>query len=196
MSVLVNEKICDNAAECSGIETCPTGALFWNTDNGKIDVNNNLCISCHECVSACPVGAILVADNDEEFAQMRIDIENDTRTAKDLFVERYGAMPIDEELVLEDGPLDSIVKEGPLVFIERFQDSSIQCLLHSIPAELLANRYGCIYRKQQVSEEEEGVFPQLLIYKDSALVGTIPGYFDDMHIEAFAEQIDIIIANR
>lgn len=196
MSVLVNEKICDNAAECSGIETCPTGALFWNTDNGRIDVKNDLCISCRECVSACPVGAILVADNDEEFAQMRIDIENDTRTAKDLFVERYGAMPIDEESVLEDGPLDSIVKESSLFFIERFQDSSIQCLLHSIPAELLVNRYGCVYRKQQVSEEEEGVFPQLLIYKDSVLAGTIPGYFDDTHIEAFAEQIEIIIANR
>lgn len=196
MSVLINQKICDNAAECSGIETCPTGALYWNTDKEKIGVNNDLCISCHECVNACPVGAILVTDNDEEFAQMCIDIENDTRRAEDLFVERYGAMPIDEELVLEDGPVDNVVRNNPLVFIERFQDSSIQCLLHSIPVELLVNRYRCIYRKQQVSEKTEGIYPQLLIYKDSALVGTIRGYFDATHIEAFAEQINKIITNR
>lgn len=197
MSVLINEKICDNAAECSGIEICPTGALFWDLDRRKIGVNNDLCISCHECTSACPVGAILVAANDEEFAQMRIDVENDTRTVEDLFVERYGAMPIDEELVLEDSDVDSVVNESSLVFIEQFQDSSIQCLLHSIPAELLVNRYGCVYRKQQVSEEEEGTtYPQLLIYKDGALVGTIPGYFDDTQIETFAEQVDKIITDR
>lgn len=196
MSVLVNRKICDNAAECSGIEVCPTGALFWNVSEEKIDVNNDLCISCHECAGACPVGAILVANSDEEFAQMRIDIENDTRTVKDLFVERYGAMPIDEKLVLEGSSADSVAKENPLVFIEQFQDSSIQCLLHSIPAELLVNRYGCVYRKQQVLDEAEGAYPQLLIYKDGALVGRILGYFDDMHIETFAEQIDKIITDR
>ncbi len=196
MSVLINEKICDNAAECSGIESCPTGALFWDMNRKKIGVNNDLCISCHECASACPVGAILVADNDEEFTQIRIDIESDTRTVEDLFVERYGAMPIDEELVLKDGAVDSVVNEISLVFIEQFQDSSIQCLLHSIPAELLVNRYGGIYRKQQVLEESEGTYPQLLIYKDGTLAGTIPGYFDDTQIETFAEQIDKIILNR
>lgn len=196
MSVLINEKICDNAAECSGIELCPTGALFWDVNGGKIGVNNDLCISCHECTSACPVGAILVADNDEEFTQIRIDIENDTRTVEDLFVERYGAMPIDEDLVLEDGALDSVVNENSLVFIELFQDSSIQCLLHSIPAELFVNRYRCVYRKQQVSEEVEGTYPQLLIYKDGALAGTISGYFNDTQIETFAEQIDKTILDK
>ena len=45
MAVLLNYKICDNAAECGGIEICPTGALFWNEANEKIEIDNNLCIS-------------------------------------------------------------------------------------------------------------------------------------------------------
>ena len=144
MSVLINHKICDNAEECSGIEVCPTGALFWDIQEGKIGTDNDLCISCHECRNACPVGAIYVADSESDFARIQSNIENDSRTVEDLFVERYGAMPIDEELVIDDSAIESLVKENTLVFIEQFQASSVQCLLHSIPTEFLVKKYKCL----------------------------------------------------
>lgn len=194
MSVLVNYKICDNAEECSGIEVCPTGALFWNTEEGKICTDNDLCISCHECGTACPVGAIYVADSDSDFVRIQSDIKNDSRTVQDLFVERYGAMPINEELVLDNSAIESLVKASPLVFVEQFQDSSIQCLLHSIPTEFLVKKYECIYRKQQVSDQTEGSYPRLLIYKKGSLAGVVKGYFEDTNMEDFINKINTIIS--
>lgn len=44
MSVLVNFKICDNAKECGGILTCPTGALSWDEEKETININNEKCI--------------------------------------------------------------------------------------------------------------------------------------------------------
>ena len=81
MAVLLNYKICDNAAECGGIEICPTGALFWNEANEKIEIDNNLCISCRNCVAECPVGAIQVAATDEEYESIKTDIDNDQPNA-------------------------------------------------------------------------------------------------------------------
>ena len=196
MPVLVNFKICDNAPECSGIEVCPTGTLFWNAKEGKIGTDNDLCISCHECENACPVGAIHVADSDSDFVRLQSNIENDSRTAADLFVERYGAMPIDEELVLDDNAIERLVKKSSVVFVEQFKDSSIQCLLHSIPAECLAKKYDCIYRKQQVPEQAEGSYPRLLIYDNGTLKGLVEGYFEESRQEDLLNEINAIITNR
>jgi NAD-dependent dihydropyrimidine dehydrogenase PreA subunit len=63
MSVLINFKICDNSCECGGIKICPNGALFWDTKNNKIGIDNEKCISCGICVKECPIGAIKVANN-------------------------------------------------------------------------------------------------------------------------------------
>lgn len=192
VAVLINYKICDNAAECGGIETCPAGALFWNQETGRIGIDNNICISCHECENACPVGAIHVADNDSDFLRIHTEIENDSRHVEELFVERYGAMPIDEDLVLDEIQVKQIVKELSLVFIEQFQDSSIQCLLHSIPTELIIGRFGCTYRKQQMPDELEGVYPRLQIYEKGNLIGTVLGYFEDEQINVFIREIERI----
>lgn len=196
MGVLVNYKICDNAAECSGIEFCPTGALFWDQEKEQIGVNNDLCISCHECENACPVGAIRVANDEINFAIIENDIKNDRRTREDLFVERYGAMPIDEEMVVNDDTIDRLVQQNQYVFIEQFQEGGIQCLLHSIPVELIVNKYGCIYRKQLIPDECDGSFPRLLIYSNAILVGEIRGYFEESSKEDFFEKIENIIMQQ
>ena len=104
MAVQINWNICDNADVCGGIEVCPTGALFWDEDKGSIGINNDLCINCRRCVGedGCPIGAIIVTDTDEEFVQARQIIDNDTRTKEHLFVERYGATPIDESVCITE----------------------------------------------------------------------------------------------
>lgn len=189
MSVLVNYKICDNAAECGGIEVCPVGALFWNESEKKIGVDNNLCISCGKCEEECPIGAISVARNDKEYKEIKENIDKDKRTVEELFVERYGAMPIDDDCVLEQEQINELIKNNKWVFVEQFQDNSIQCLLHSIPILNIVKRYGCIYKKQQISGEEEN-YPRLLIYRNGQLLGQIDGYYEVDREQDFFNMID------
>ena len=96
MAVLINFKICDNAKECGGIDVCPTGALSWNDVDSKIEIDNDKCISCGACEAECPIGAIMVAHSDEEYEKYKSEIDEDPRTTKDLFVDRYGAVAISD----------------------------------------------------------------------------------------------------
>lgn len=193
MAVLLNHKICDNAAECGGIVVCPTGALFWNEANEKIEIDNNLCISCRNCVSECPVGAIQVAVTDEEYESIKTDIENDSRTVKELFVERYGAMPVDEDLVMDEDQITAIRNTESIVFVEQFQDSSIQCLLHSIPVAVILERYSGKYVKQQIHNNIEGEYPCLIIYQNGKMAGHVNGYYEEHDIDKFFKIIDKIL---
>ena len=193
MAVLLNYKICDNAAECGGIEICPTGALFWNEANEKIEIDNNLCISCRNCVAECPVGAIQVAATAEEYESIKTDIDNDHRTVEELFVERYGAMPIDEDSVMDEEQIITVINTNSVVFVEQFQDSSIQCLLHSIPMAVILERYGGKYVKQQIHNNIEGEYPCLAIYRNGKMIGCVDGYYEDHDIDKFFEIIDKIL---
>lgn len=193
MAVLLNYKICDNAAACGGIEVCQTGAIFWDEAAGKIGIDNNLCISCKKCVSECPVGAIRVASTDEEYDNIKADIESDCHTAEELFVERYGAMPINEDLVVNEEQALMAVNSEPVVFVEQFQDSSIQCLLYSIPMSTILERYGGKYVKQQVDDAIKGSYPCLVIYQNQKKVGCVNGYYAKQDIAMFFDAIDEIL---
>ena len=41
MKALINFKICDNAPECSGIEVCPTGAMYFDSEKETIVVDED-----------------------------------------------------------------------------------------------------------------------------------------------------------
>ena len=51
---------CENAP-C--VSVCPTDSLL-KTEEGSVDVRDNLCIGCQYCLSACPFGAPQFADSD------------------------------------------------------------------------------------------------------------------------------------
>ncbi|HQF36684.1 MAG TPA: hypothetical protein PLL26_03535 [Candidatus Dojkabacteria bacterium] len=57
MPVLINFKICDNSPFCDGISACPTGALYFDSQKGKICIDQSKCIECGKC-TCCSVGAI------------------------------------------------------------------------------------------------------------------------------------------
>ncbi len=193
MAALLNYKICDNAEECGGIEACGTGAIFWDEVDKKIRIDNNLCISCEKCVDECPVGAIRVASTEEEYESIKADIENDHRTVEGLFVERYGAMSIDENLLMNEDQVAAVVNTGSIVFVEQFQDSSIQCLLHSIPMSSILERFGGKYVKQKMDDTVEGSYPCLVIYQNRKKAGCVSGYYTEQDTDKFFIAIDKIL---
>ncbi len=42
------------------VADCPTGALTKNKVTGIVEINEEECIGCFECVAACPFGAIFI----------------------------------------------------------------------------------------------------------------------------------------
>lgn len=184
MAVLVNFKICDNAKECGGIAVCPTGALSYDDEKKSIIIDNEKCISCGRCESECPIGAIMVARTDEEYAKMKDEIDNDNRTTKDLFVDRYGATPLSEFFMIESNDIENKVHNDGLTLIELYNDDSIQCLLKSIPIKELSKDLpkDTLFYKVEATENiinqyDIDELPSLLIFKKENLLGHVDGYY-------------------
>jgi Fe-S-cluster-containing hydrogenase component 2/ubiquinone/menaquinone biosynthesis C-methylase UbiE len=201
MPVAINFKICDNSPECSGIEVCPTGALFWDEENKKIGIDNSKCISCEKCPAACPVEAIRVAKDSEEFEKIKKEIQEDPRRISDLFVDRYGAVPIDPDTLIEAKDFDKILKLEKPVLVEFFNEDSIMCLRKSIPISELVKHKDILFRKVRADEKllrefEVKELPALLFFKNKNLVGKIEGYFERDEKEKFEDKINNLLDNE
>lgn len=195
MSVQINWKICDNDKACGGIAECPTGALYWNEMQETIGIKNEFCISCRKCVdTGCPVGAIIVTDSEEEFNQVKANIERDPRDKAQLFVDRFGAAPISDDILIDKESICDIAKTG-VVFVEHFTESSIQCLIHSIKVDDVRYKTKCnfAYYKCEDSEEEATEYPILDIFVNGNLKGSVSGYFLDSEFNEFINKIKKII---
>lgn len=200
MAVYVNFKICDNASECGGIAVCPTGALTWDEEKESIKIDNEKCISCGQCEKECPIGAIRVGKTEEECKKIEREIEEDNRTTKDLFVDRYGAAPLSEFFMIKENEIKDKVSGKSLVLIECYQDSTIECLLKSIPVKEVTKELpsDTLFYKASFEETEENnydikEFPALLVYQDGNLKGKIEGYYTNEDKEDFLKQIEEII---
>lgn len=199
MAVLINFKICDNAKECGGIEVCPTGALSWDEEKETIQIDNEKCISCGACEKNCPIGAILVAQDDAEYKAKKEEIEKDPRTIKDLFVDRYGATPLSEFFMVSKEDMDSKIGSG-ITLIECYDDESIQCLLKSIPLKDITAEMPkdtMFYKVESDDEIKEkyniSELPALLIFKNKKYLDKISGYYDTLQKEEFMEKLNKII---
>lgn len=201
MSALINFKICDNSEDCSGIEVCPTGAFYWNEKNKTIAVDNSKCVSCGKCEKACPVDAIKVARNEEEYRKIKKEISKDSRKVSDLFVDRYGAQPIHPGFLIPQNKFDvQILRSTKLAVVELFNKSSIMCLLHSIPVKEFFEGVDVKYRKMKIEDnsllEKYNVkkIPALLFFNDGKLMGKIEGYYESGEDEEIKRKINKIIS--
>jgi len=200
MSVLINFKICDNSKDCNGIEVCPTQAIYWDEENKTLAIDNSKCISCGVCEPSCPVNAIRVAKTEEEYNKIKREIDEDPRKVSDLFVDRYGAVPIDIAFFIPQNKFDiQILESTKLAVVELFNDKSIKCLLHSIPLKELFDDIDVKYRKikdDDILSKKYKVneLPVLLFFKGGKLIGKIEGYYKDK--DELMEKINKIIKNE
>ena len=196
MAVRINKKICDNADACSGIEACPTGAIYWDSEKQLLCTDDAKCTSCGQCEDACPIGAILWASDEESLKKIEADIAADDRTFDALMVERYGAMPVDDSMQIDNADIETFVKSTKgIILIEQNKESSISCLLQSIPISKLQEKLSksFIYKKAIVDENQDGNFPCLLIFVNAKKIGTIEGFFEDTHMEKLVNAVRELI---
>lgn len=196
MPAIINFKICDNARECSGIAICPMKAMHYDEEQQTIVIDKDKCTSCGLCRPECPIGAIQVGKTPEEYLQCQKDIDEDPRTIKDLFVDRYGASPISEFFMINSDQLEEKIQSENVTLIEVYNAIEAQCLLKSIPIrELTDDIKGEVqYYKLEPSEDIKNKYgitqlPSLLIFKEGILLGKIEGYYN---MEMIKEVKDII----
>jgi thioredoxin 1 len=199
MPVLINFKICDNAKECNGIVVCPVGALSWNEKKKTIVIDNKKCISCGKCEKACMVNAIHVAKNDAEYKKIKKEIDDDKRRLSDLYIDRYGAQPINPAFIITPDKFKTeVLESNKLVAAELFNNDSIMCLLFSVPFKELFK--GDIkYRKVETDDtlmKKYGVkkLPSLLFFKNGKLLGKIEGFYHKDKKKELTEKINKIIS--
>ena len=200
MPTLINFKICDNSPECGGIAVCPTKAMYFDQEKKSIVIDNDKCISCGLCRPQCPVSAIYVAKTKEEFEQLKRDVDNDPRTVKDLFVDRYGATPISDFFVITPQQLKEKVKNKGISLIELYNDESIQCLLKSIPIKDITDEmekdvafFKLKLTENIASEYDIKEVPSMLLFNEGIFKGKVQGYFDTTKIDLLKERINQIL---
>ncbi len=184
MTVLINFKICDNVQECPCLEVCPNNSLYWDKAKKTLCINESTCLNCGACTEKCYISAIKVAKNKEEYNKIKKEIADDPRKISDLFVDKYGAQPLDQEKIISSSQFEEIIHSPEIVVIEFFNSDSIQCLLRSIPIKKLLPHSDIKYKKLNaqgtdlVSKFNLKKLPSLVFFKEGKMINKIEGYFD------------------
>lgn len=193
MPAIINHKICDQANACGGISVCPVGAFTYNEKTKRIEIDNEKCISCGACEKTCPIGAIGVAKTWEEFEELKNAIDEDPRSADDLFVDRFGGDIINEKVMIDFSELENIISKSDKVIIEVFNDDSIMCLLKSITyKDIIENSdynsyFRCNIEENDVSKYGISELPSMLLCNKGKVTNVVNGYYEENNKEELFE---------
>lgn len=198
MAILINFKICDNPPDCSWIAACPNNALCFDKEKDSLVINNDACVSCNRCVKSCLVGAIKLAKNQEEYDARKKEIDNDPRTSKGLFVDRYWAVPISTQTLLDPETFEkTILMSKKLMAVELFNDDSIECLIKSNPIKELFPKDISYYKflADNIFLEQYKIkkLPALLFFNDWKVIGTIEWFYSTEKKNELINEIDKIL---
>jgi len=200
MPVLINYKICDNDPECSGIASCPKDALFWDEKNKRIGFDESKCDDCGLCENACPIKAIRVARTREEYKKIEKEIKDDPREVTDLFVERYGAMPVEDELQLDYKNFKTeVLTSKDLFALEVFEDDSIECLKRAIPIKRIFSDGNVAYKKMEAMDTDflnkynVKKLPAFLFFQEGKLLGKVEGFYNIAQEDDLLKKIGEVI---
>jgi len=198
MPPIINFKICDNSEDCAAIKKCKNGVFGWDAKHKSLTINHKKCKECGECVGFCPVKAIHFGACKDEYKKIEREIAKDPRTMTELFIDRYGAMPIDDAFVFELTP-DRLKKrinvQRPMI-IEFNCRETMACLLKSVPIADIQEQFhpDAAYSKFFIKEDEMPQYgvtktPCLRFYYKNELLGQIDEYFDKDHKYTYLDQV-------
>ena len=197
MAILINFKICDNAPECLAPPTCKAGAIKWNEEKKTLEIDNSKCNSCGLCIPTCPMEAIFLAKTDEEYNQIKKEIDEDKRTRKDLFVDRYGAVALMEAFMATEDMIEDKIKRDNLTFVEIYDPENVECLLKSIPLKEITDGmpddtkyYKISFTDSLMNKYEIKKLPSLLLFRSGKMLGKIEGYYPTDEKEEFFSMIN------
>jgi len=198
MPPIINFKICDNSEDCTAITKCPQGVFTWDKKRKTLEVNDRKCNGCGECVNFCPVKAIHFGMNKAELKRIAGEIEKDPRTITELFIDRYGAMPVDDAYVFELTPdrLKKRINVRRPVIIEFNRRETIACLLKSVPIADIQEQFhpDAAYAKFFINTDEMSKYnvtktPCLRFYYNNQLLGQIDEYFEKDNKYNYLDQV-------
>lgn len=197
MPPIINFKICDNSADCNGITKCPFGVFGWDDKKKTITVDIGRCADCGACADFCTVNAIRYAKDQEEYEKIKREIDEDTRTVADLFVDRYGATPLDDKYLFELSPekVKNRIESNRPVIVEFNDYDTVECLLKSIPIVEISREFhpDATYSRFFVKPQDFKTYgvaktPCLKFYHHGKLLGELP-YFHKGDQDEYMEKI-------
>jgi len=190
MPILINHKLCDEAPECGGIEVCPVHAFYFDKKKQKISIDQSKCIECLKCTlpDVCPVGCILYARNKIEEKKIKKMIQEDRRTKKWLWKERYGCQPGKTSPLVENlnqKNIQKVIKQKGIVCIDVWNEKFLDCRLHSPLYEEIYKEINVSFYKLDgltypllADKLKIKIFPTLLLYKNQQEVLRHEGYLN------------------
>jgi ferredoxin len=148
-------------------------------------MDNSKCTCCGLCVDACPARAIAVANTDDEYNSIKKSIDEDPRTLNDLMVERYGASPVDELILLPISEINLKIENNfGLLTVEIVNDLDTACLIDSVPISELFDDTGYSHYKVTNNDELYDEFskiyntfevPTFLLFSNKRLILKVDG---------------------
>jgi NAD-dependent dihydropyrimidine dehydrogenase PreA subunit len=198
MPPIINFKICDNSEDCNAIHMCKSGVFGWDRKRKTITLNYKKCKECGVCVNYCEVNAIRYCASKEECKKIEAEIEKDPRTITELFIDRYGAMPIDDAYVYELTPerLKQRINIQRPIIVEFNRRETIHCLFKSVPIADIQEQFhpDATYAKFFIKTDEMPKYkvtktPCLRFYYGNELLGQIDEYFEKDFKYTYLDQV-------